>query len=191
MKKTISIALTVMVLAVLVACGQTPAAPSSEAPFDASQPAAAGPVAEEVQGVTVPDFTVHIGDVEITQDDMAEFPIYSVQATSVNSAGNESTVTYVGFMMKDVLAAAELTENYVWLQAVANDGYDIVVTGDVVMEDTTLLAITKDGSPFGDGPWFAPCSSETTGDYLKNLETIFVNTVEEAPEGALITSDAA
>jgi hypothetical protein len=48
---------------------------------------------------------------------------------------------------------------------------------------TTLLAITKNGEQFKAAPWFAPGSSETTGDYLKNMVSILVNTTESKPEG--------
>ncbi len=172
MKKSLSLVLALMLVFSLVACGQNAATPSTPA----------GPVATEVKGVTIPTFSVTVNGVTIDQTAMASYPIYSVQATSTNSAGTESTTTYVGFAMKDVLAAAKLTEAYVWLEAKADDGYAVTVTGDKVLADTTLLAMTKDGEPFDTAPWLAPCSSATTGDYLKGCVSILVNTTEGAPE---------
>lgn len=169
MKKVLAILLTMMLAFSFVACN------SGGGKDD-------GPAVEEVKGVTIPAFTVYVNGVEITHNEMAEYPVYSVQATSVNSAGTESTTTYVGFKLKDVLAAAGLTENYIWVEAMADDGYAVTLTGDIVMADSTLLAVTKDGSPFANGPWFAPCKDETTGNYLKNTVGILVNTTEGKPD---------
>ena len=172
MKKSLSLILALILIFSLVACGQQAAKPS----------AAAGPVAEEVKGVTIPAFSVTVNGVTVNQETMASYPMYSVQATSTNSAGTESTTTYVGFAMSDVIAAAGLKETYVWLEAAADDGYKVTITGDKVAAPTTLLAMTRDGDPFATSPWFAPCTSATTGDYLKGCVSILVNTVESVPE---------
>ena len=169
MKKTISLVLALMLILSFAACGNKAADEAS------------GPVAQEVKGVTIPAFSVTVNGVAVDQAAMAAYPMYSVQATSTNSAGTESTTTYVGFKMKDILAAAGLTEAYVWLEATADDGYAVTLTGDKVLSDTTLLAMTRDGEPFASSPWMAPCSSATTGDYLKGCVSILVNTTESAP----------
>ena len=170
MKKALSLALALILVLSLAACGGQQAA----------QPE--GPSAEEVKGVTIPAFSVTVNGVAVDQAAMAAYPLYSVQATSTNSAGTETTTTYVGFAMSDVLAAAGLSEAYVWLEATADDGYSVTVTGDAVAAPTTLLAMTKDGEPFSASPWFAPCASAVSGDYLKGCVSILVNTVEGAPE---------
>ena len=183
MKKILSMILVLALALSLVACGTAPAettgAPETTAPA-ATNPA---PVAEEVKGVTIPEFAIMINGVKVDNVMMAAYPTYSVTAFSINSSGTESTTTYVGFAMTDVLAAAGLTENYIWLEATADDGYAIEVTGEIVTASTTLLAITKNGEQFKTAPWFAPCGSETTGDYLKNMVSILVNTTEGKPEG--------
>ncbi len=172
MKKSISLILALILVLSLAACGQKAATPS----------AAAGPLAVEVKGVTIPAFSVTVNGITVDQSAMASSPMYSVQATSVNSAGTESTTTYVGFTMSDVIAAAGLKDTYVWLEAAADDGYAVTVKDTTVAASTTLLAMTKDGEPFGTAPWFAPCTSGTTGDYLKGCVSILVNTKEGAPE---------
>lgn len=179
MKKSLSLVLALMLILSLVACGNQSATPSNSA----------GPVATEVKGVTIPAFSVTVNGVTVDQTAMAFYPMYSVQATSTNSAGTESTTTYVGFAMKDVFAAAKLTEAYVWLEAKADDGYAVTVTGEKVLADTTLLAMTKDGEPFGTSPWLAPCSSVTTGDYLKGCVSMLVNTTEGAPDSTVVTPE--
>lgn len=176
MKKIITLLLALAMIFTLCACGTKAADEGTD-----------GPVAEEVKGVTVPEFSVMVNGVKVDQNMMAEYPLYSVQTTTVNSTGTESTTTFVGFAMKDVFTAAGLTENYVWLEATADDGYQVTFEGDV-MANTTLLAITKDGTQFSGSPWFAPCTSGTTGDYLKGCVGILVNTTAGAPEG--VSNDA-
>ena len=183
MKKILSMILVLVLALSLAACDTAPAettgAPETTAPA-ATNPA---PVAEEVKGVTIPAFAIMINGVKVDNTMMAAYPTYSVTANSVNSSGTASTTTYVGFAMTDVLAAAGLTENYIWLEATADDGYAIEVTGEIVTASTTLLAVTKNGEQFKTAPWFAPCGSGTTGDYLKNMVSILVNTTESKPEG--------
>lgn len=183
MKKFLSAMLALLMIFSLAACGQDAEAPAAENET-------AAPAAEEVKGVTIPDFSIMINGVKVDNVMMVAYPVYSVEATSVNSAGTESTVTYIGFAMSDVLAAAGLAENYVWLEAAADDGYTVEVTGDMVMAPTTLLAVSKNGEQFKTSPWFAPCSSGTTSDYLKGMASILVNTVEGAPEGVDNTAEA-
>lgn len=182
MKKILSMILVLALALSLAAC--TAPAKTTETP-ETTAPAAekTAPVAEEVKGVTIPEFAIMINGVKVDNVMMAAYPTYSVTAFSINSSGTESTTTYVGFAMTDVLAAAGLTENYIWLEATADDGYAIEVAGEIVTAPTTLLAITKNGEQFKTAPWFAPCSSETTGDYLKNMVSILVNTTEGKPEG--------
>ncbi len=182
MKKILSMILVLALALSLAACGGAPAettAPETTAPV-AAKPA---PVAEEVKGITIPEFAIMVNGVKVDNVMMAAYPIYSVTAFSINSSGTESTTTYVGFAMTDVLAAAGLTENYIWLEATADDGYAIEMTGEIITAPTTLLAITKNGEQFKTAPWFAPGSSETTGDYLKNMVSLLVNTTEGKPEG--------
>ena len=184
MKKILSMILVLVLVMSLAACGGAPTE-TTGAPKETTAPAATNPapVAEEVRGVTIPNFAIMINGVKVDNTMMAAYPTYSVTANSINSSGTASTTTYVGFAMTDVFKAAGLTENYVWLEATADDGYAISVSGEIVTASTTLLAVTKNGEQFKTAPWFAPCSSGTTGDYLKNMVSILVNTTEGKPEG--------
>ena len=183
MKKILSMILVLALALSLVACGTAPAETTGAPETTAPAVEKTAPVAEEVKGITIPEFAIMINGVKVDNVMMAAYPTYSVTAFSINSSGTESTTTYVGFAMTDVLAAAGLTENYIWLEATADDGYAIEMTGDIITAPTTLLAITKNGEQFKTAPWFAPGSSETTGDYLKNMVSILVNTTESKPEG--------
>ena len=184
MKKILSVILALVMTLSLAACAaepapETTATPETTAPTETQSI----PVAEEVKDVTVPAFAIMINGVKVDDAMMASYPTYSVTAFSINSTGTESTTTYVGYAITDVFAAAGLTDNYIWLEATADDGYAIEVSGDIVTAPTTLLAVTKNGEAFKTAPWFAPCSSETTGEYLKNMVSVLVNTTAEKPEG--------
>lgn len=182
----------VAALALLVGCSQ----PATETPVEekpavetetsapeteADAESVTGP--EEVKGVTVPAFTLMVNGVAIDQDKMAEYPVYEIASTTTNSAGTTKTTTFQGFKISDILDAAGLTEDYTWIEAQATDGYTVEFKGDIVMEDTTLLAITQDGNPFVEGPWFAPGTDDVTSSYAKNISSILVNTEDGAPAG--------
>ena len=80
----------------------------------------------------------------------------------------------MGFALSDVLAAAGV-ESYTTVTAAADDGYEVEVDQATAAAPTTLVAISKDGEQFKSSPWFAPCSSGTTGDYLKGMVAIAVD----------------
>lgn len=179
MKRMTPLLLSLAMLLMLCACGgetetATTETPTSTTPAVESPQAGGEPTAEEVKGVTIPAFTINVGGTDITNEAMAEYPVYQVQATSVNSAGTESTSVYVGFALSDVLAAAGV-ENDTTVTAAADDGYEVEVDQATAAAPTTLIAISKDGEQFKSAPWFAPCASGTTGDYLKGVVTIAVD----------------
>lgn len=194
LKKLLGLAIVACLLFAAAACAPVAEAPaaveSSQTPaaVESSQaPAAQEAVAEEVKGVTIPKFSVEVNGVPVTNETMAEYPVYSAAATSTNSAGTTSTKTYVGFAVADVLKAAGIADGYKQVEAVADDGYAIKVDAALASQKTTLLAISENGNPFKSSPWFAPCSSETTGDFLKGMVSIVVDggaAVPAAPSGS-------
>jgi len=125
-----------------------------------------------VEDAEIPFFSIHVDGVEITSDDLSAYPVYSVEATSTNTHGTTTTRVYIGFMLSDVLKASRIKDDFVTLVTIADDGYSIKVSKEVAMEPTTLIAVSEDGKLFRDGPWFAPCSSDVSPDYLRELITI-------------------
>ncbi len=215
MKKLLTLFMILALVFGLVACGgatEEAAPPAEEATEEAvteepadeaaeadaetipdSEEVAFIPVAEEVQGITIPEFTVNINGTDITHAEMAAYPLYSVQTQTVNSTGTASASTYIGFKIADVYAAAGISGEYGWIKATADDGYAVEFDGDIAMSDVTLLAITEDGNPFTSAPWFAPCASGTTGDYLKGMVSIVVDSAPvagDATEGDAETASA-
>ena len=136
-------------------------------------------VLEEVRGVTIPKFSVTINDKVVTNEDLAEYSIYKSQVTSVNSSGTESTVNYIGFRFVDALEEAGLSNMTTYIEAIADDGYSVVYENR--KPENMIIAISRDGSQFKKNPWFAPCDSNVTGEFLQGLTTILVNDKNEKP----------
>ena len=176
MKKASSLFLALALTLALSACGGNGGPAASGSPENspsAGTPSAGASSAPEIREVTadVPAFSILVNGVEVTHETMAGYPVYEIRTTTVNSVGTESTVTYTGFALSDVLKAAGVA-GYTSVTAAAADGYTVEVSAEVAGAPTTLVAIAKDGSPFSAYPWFAPCSSGVTGDYLKNMAAI-------------------
>jgi len=131
-----------------------------------------GPGAVRIDGVEIPEFSFKVKDTTITDKDMAAYPVYSVETTSTNTYGTTTTRVYVGYAISDVLKAAGATEAFSTLVTLADDGYKVSVSKDVALEPTTLAAITEDGKFFKKGLWFAPCVSDVSPDYLRDLALI-------------------
>lgn len=120
--------------------------------------------------VEVPEFEVEVCGTKVTNKELADCSLVKEIAESTNSQGNSKTVEYVGYKLVDVFKVCNLqVENAVTVTA--TDGYSFSYEGDL-NDEKVLLAITKDGEVFKNGPWFAPCSSTTTGDYLQDLKSI-------------------
>ena len=75
--------------------------------------------------------------------------------------------TYGGYAIKDVLKAAGC-EDATKIVAIANDGYEVEFELTEENAPYSLVAIEKNKEVGEDGTvFFAPCLSETTGDYAK------------------------
>lgn len=160
MKKLIALLMAMMLLVCAAGCGGETAEP-------------AGPTVEKVTDCTVPPLVVEINGVKVTNQTLGGYPVYSIKSKSVNSSGTEKEYEYIGFALADVLESVGIKDGFTTIDAVASDGYTISCAAETAVLPTTLLAFMRDGEQFKDGPWFAPCSSGTSGDYLK--ETVAFN----------------
>lgn len=129
---------------------------------------------EEVSDVVVPEFKIKICGAKVTNKEMENYSLYKVHASSVNSSGTAHEVDYVGYRLKDFLEVIQFEGDANKATIICTDGYQMDYEGDLTA-DEILVAITKDGEAFKDGPWFAPCSSQTTGDYAQDLSKIEIN----------------
>ena len=161
MKKYVSLILALMLVFSLAACSSNDA----------------GSELKEAVGVTIPAFSLNVNGTVITDAELADCPVYEVSATSTNNSGTESTCVFVGFSLKDVLDVAGVSD-FENLTAIASDGYEVEVDAAMALEPSTLIAISKDGEQMKDGPWFAPCTSATTGDYNKGVVAISLDGAE-------------
>lgn len=134
-----------------------------------------GSLIEEVKDVTVPEFKIKICGAKISNEDLKDCPLYKTHASSINSSGTAHEVDYVGYKLKDLFEIIQVSASGP-AAIICTDGYTMNYDGDLNAEDL-LIAITKDGEAFKDGPWFAPCSSKTTGDYAQDLEKIEIGDI--------------
>lgn len=133
-------------------------------------------VQEEVkveEKVEVPAFTIKICDKEVTEKTMEGYEIVSYEVDLVNSKGTEKHYKYEGYRITDVLKAIGIDVKEGLITATATDGYETVYKENFILDDT-LIAVLRDGEAFEEGPWLAPCSSTTNGDYLKNISEIMI-----------------
>ena len=184
MRTAVFFIISILLIAGLAACGNAapepadpPAAESAVAEPAAAEESASEestdkPVAVVVEGVEIPAFSFMVNETEITEKDMASYPVYSVQTTSTNTYGTTTTRIYVGYSMSDVLDAAGCSEAFSTLVTLADDGYTVSVNKEIAMEPTTLAAISEDGKIFKKGLWFAPCVSDVSPDYLRDLALV-------------------
>ena len=120
----------------------------------------------------VPVFSISVQGTAVTSDMMTSYPVYEVETTSTNTYGTATTRVYVGYAISDILDAAGITGPFSVLTAIAGDGYAVSVDKEVAMQPTTMIAISEDGKLFKAGPWFAPCSSIGSPDYVRDVAGI-------------------
>lgn len=130
--------------------------------------------AEVVSDITVPEFKIKICGAKITNKEMEGYSLYKVTSHSTNSSGTKHDNEYIGYRLKDVLEVAQVSTDLSKATIICTDGYQMDYEGDLTA-DEVLIAISKDGETFKTGPWFAPCNSETTGDYAQDLDKIEIN----------------
>ncbi len=196
MKKLLALLLSFALLVSFTACESNEAEKTgdeSNTPDASTEESADEPVElerKEAKGVTIPEFSVTINDKTITNVELGDLALYEITAQSVNSAGTASSTTYIGFAMADILAQAGI-ECATSLKAIADDGYEIEYTYEMANSDFTLLAVSKNGEQFKTAPWFAPCSSTVTGDFLKNVVSISIDggATAEGDDGASEEAD--
>jgi len=163
--------------------GESPGSPGNAAGGSAGGDAAGSDaVGGDAKGPATQAFSVLVNGVEVTNDMMAAYPIRSAEAVSTNTYGATSAIKYTGYSVADTLKAAGLNDKYIWLRCVATDGYSVTLSGDIVMSENTLLALTRDGEPYPFAPWFAPCDSQASPNYVRAVDYILVNTSEGPPD---------
>lgn len=166
MKKVLAVLLALAMIFSLAACGGSSS--------DAGKQEETGTALEVVKGVTIPEFKIKICGAKVTNEDMAAYDLYQVTADTVNSSGTAHSNVYVGFKMADILEAAQVSGTLGTAKIICTDGYEVEFAGDI-NDPAILIAISKDGTQFKDGPWFCPASSKTTGDFAQDVSKIEID----------------
>lgn len=136
----------------------------------------------EVSGIEVPEFKIKVCGAKLTNKDLEKYALYQVSSSSVNSSGTSHENVYVGYRLKDVLECAQVVTDASVATIICTDGYQMDYEGDL-FKDEILIAISKDGEVFKNGPWFAPCISKTSGDYAQDLDKIEINNISSPLAG--------
>ncbi len=208
MKKLLALLLSLSLVVTLAACSENAPAETTENTTVATEAQTEAETTEETEGetesdstelpapeikeavgVTIPEFSVNVNGVDVTNVTLADLALYEVTAHSINSAGTTSVTTYIGFTVKDILAASGIEATGAMV-VTADDGYEIEYSAEVANADTTLLAVSKNGEQFGTAPWLAPCSEQVTGQYLKNAITISFDGAESGTSDEEPAEDA-
>ncbi len=178
--KLLALVMSLIMMFSLAACGgtadedtttttkpTTTEAPAPEADDTADAPEGAPEIKDATGKFTVPEFSFKVNGKEIKNADMADASVYKITVETINSKGNASEDTYGGYAIKDVLKAAGCPDA-TKITAVANDGYEVEFELTDENAPYSLVAIEKNKEVGEDGTvFFAPCLSETTGDYAK------------------------
>lgn len=130
----------------------------------------------EVKDLEVPAFEIKVCGAKITDADLVSYPLYLIETDTVNSEGTKHNSVYVGYQLKDVFAVAQVNVDGKAAVITCVDGYEFTYEGDL-NDENVLLAITKDDETFKTSPWFAPCSSQTSGDFAQDLARIEISDV--------------
>ncbi len=158
-KKVLALLLAMLMIFSLTACGKEKE-PEKPTPSSAM---------EEVKGVTIPAFSIHVGGVKVTNDDMAEYACYKATVDTVNSSGTPHSNVFIGFKLTDILEFCGITDVSGKITPKATDDYTFDYEGTL---ENIMVAISKDGTQFKNGPWFCPVDTKTTGDILSDLKNI-------------------
>jgi len=179
MKKVLALLLALAMVFSFAACAKKEETPVKEEQKTAS--------VEVVKGVTIPSFSIKVCGVKVTNEDMAAYDLYKYTADTVNSSGTAKSNVFIGFKLSDVLSFCEITGTLGKATATATDGYVVEYEGNL-LADNCFIAISKDGAQGKNGPWFAPCESGTTGNYIQDLAKIEIAGAV-VPEGKVSKGD--
>ena len=156
-------------------------AASCSAPAENGSEAQEQPSSQEGEKIVISG--LESTDIEVTVEEIKGLDSVTVDATSVNSSGQENQYTVTGVLFDDLLkkygkSQADLTG----IRLVAGDGYSIEVPPEVLQNRDLILAHTIDGKPLDERtrPIRAVIPEERSMYWIRNLVKIEV--LESAPK---------
>ncbi len=141
---------------------------------------AVGESTTESQSSRVPLLKVFVGDERtlISKEDFMALPQIEKKLTRVNSKGQLTEGVYVGVHWSEIARAVGIDPD-TSVTLVASDGYEVMLTSDVLNDPDSLFAITQDGEPIksdGDGKtWFCASENFTANHWAKYIVKIVID----------------
>ncbi|MDR1802432.1 MAG: molybdopterin-dependent oxidoreductase [Treponema sp.] len=179
-KMKVTLFVTAFLLMTVICCAggraataQPEAAPSSAAPV-AATPESAAPVLSPI-----PEWTLTIvtpaGEKLFSSVDAAALSRITMEATLRNSRGEESTNTYTGVKLADVLRAVGVSD-FTGLSIIAADDFSVSYTRDLALADDTLIAWEVDGEAYTTEPPLRMAPKQGVGNqYIRQPVRIVIN----------------
>ena len=165
MKKLAIILLALAMLLTLAACAAKPA--NDNKPAETDKPT-------DVREWKITVVTAS-GDIEFTSADAAKLTPVTMDVTTTNKEGVESTATYTGVKLSDILSKAGVTD-FANLTIASSDGFAVDYDRELALMDDTILAWERDGELMdGDYPLRMVPKTGTNNQSVKNAAQIIVN----------------
>lgn len=122
----------------------------------------------------LPSFKITVNGAAVTNSDVIYCPVYTFTVKVTNSSGTESTNTYEGYKLTDILKVVGATSYEKGISIITTDNHPSTYTKAQIDDAKTIFAITKNGSYNADCPVLAPCSETIAKNYTKNVLSITV-----------------
>lgn len=134
----------------------------------------------EASGDTgTPLLKVFVGDDrrQVSEEEFLALPQIEKHLSRTNSKGETSEADYSGVHWSELAKALNFDPDTT-VTLVASDGYEVVLTSDILNDPDSLFAITQDGAPIeseGDGKvWFCASENFTANYWVKYVAKIVI-----------------
>jgi hypothetical protein len=115
------------------------------------------------------------GEKLFSSTDAVALNLITMEATLRNSRGEESTNTYTGVKLADVLRAVGVS-NFTGLSIIAADDFSVSYTRDLALADDTLIAWEVDGEVYTTEPPLRMAPKQGVGNqYIRQPVKIVIN----------------
>ena len=170
------LALLIVLTLVAAACSAPPETPAGNGGQVEGQPSG-----QEGEKIVISG--LESTDIEITVEEIKNLESVTVEATSVNSSGEENKYTVTGPLFDDLLKKyGKSQKDLAGIRLVAGDGYSIEVPPEILQSRDLILAHTINGKPLDERtrPLRAVIPEERSMYWIRNLAKIEI--LESAPK---------
>ena len=127
----------------------------------------------------IPEWSLAIargdGETAFTSVDAALLSVHTIEVTTTGKDGVETTSTYTGARLSDILGKIGVTD-FTSLTVASSDGFEIEFDRALALADDTLLAWERDGKELDTDPplRMAPAQG-TANQFVKSTAKIIIN----------------